>query len=87
MLDGDRLIDPVVLSFVIVEPRVSLGAKCRSDVGDQDLGMNLLLDGVGQFTAEALQNQAAFECLERLLDAPAGVVERAKLGSGAMPLS
>jgi hypothetical protein len=30
--------------------------------------MNLLLDGVGQFTAEALQNQAAFERLEQVGD-------------------
>ena len=68
MLDCDRLIDPVVLSFVIVEPRVGLGAKCRSDVGHQNLGMDLLFDGVGQFSAEALQVQAPFERLEQVGD-------------------
>ena len=54
MLDCNRLIDPVVLSFARFEPRVSLGAKRCSDVGHQNLGMNLLLDGVGQFSGETL---------------------------------
>ena len=33
MLDRNRLIDPVMLSFVRLEPRVGLGAKRSSDVG------------------------------------------------------
>ena len=74
MLDRKRLIDPVVLSFVRFEPRMSLGAKRGSDVGHQYFGVYLLLNGVGQFSGEALQMQAAFERLEGFLDAPAGVV-------------
>ena len=81
MLDCNRLIDPVVLSFARFEPRVSLGAKRCSDVGHQNLGMDLLLDGVGQFSGEALQMQAAFERLEGFLNAPTSMVERGKLSS------
>ena len=79
MLDSKRLIDPVVLSFVRLEPSLSLAAKRGSEVGHQNLGVYLLLNGVGQFSGEARQMQAAFERLEGFLDAPAGVVERAKL--------
>ena len=79
MLDRNRLINAVMRSFALVEALVGLSAKCRSNVGHQDLGVNLLLDGVGQFTGEALQVQAAFERFERFLNAPAGVVERCKV--------
>ena len=50
MLDRNRLIDPVVLSFVRFEQRVSLCAKRSSDVGHQNFGVYLLLNGVGQFS-------------------------------------
>lgn len=82
MLDRNRLIDPVMLSFVSFESRVSLGAKRCSDIGHQNLGVDLLLDGAGQLPSEAFQVQAAFEGLESLFDAPAGMVERSKLGNG-----
>ena len=39
MLDRNRLIDPVVLSFVRFEQRVSLCAKRSSDVGHQNFGV------------------------------------------------
>ena len=54
MLDCNRLIGPVVVSFARFEPRVSLGATLCSDVGHQSLGMDLLLNGVGQFPGESL---------------------------------
>ena len=82
MLDRNGLIDPVVLSFVRFEPRMSLGAKRSSEVGHQNLGVYLLLNGVGQFSGKARQMQAAFVRLESFLDAPAGVLERAKLSGG-----
>ena len=64
MLDRNRLIDPVVLSFVRFEPRMSLGAKRGSDVGHQNLGVYLLLNGVGQFSGEAFQVQTALRVLK-----------------------
>ena len=81
MLDRNCLIDPVMFGFASFELRVSLGAKRCGDVGHQDLGVDLLLDGAGQLPSEAFEVQATFEGLECLLDAPAGMVERCKLGS------
>ena len=82
MLDRNRLINPAILIFVSFESCVSLGAKRGSDVGYQNLGVYLLLNGAGQLSGEAFQVQAAFEGLECLFNVPASVIERAKLSCG-----
>jgi hypothetical protein len=76
MPDHHHFIYPVMCSFVVAKSRMRLAAKGCRDVGHKDIGMNLLLDGVEQFSAEVRQLEAEFERFKFLLNSQVGVARR-----------
>lgn len=61
---------------------VGRGGQGLGEVGGKDLRMEVLTNGFGQLAGELFDHEAVFEELERLLDAPAGVVELGEVLGG-----
>ena len=72
----------VTLGFGFRQALVGGGRQSGDEVGGEDLGVEILADGIGELAGELLHEPSLFQEFEGFLDAPPGLVQAGKRVGG-----